>query len=137
MLGQVTANNIPARTPVEISEPSTWPEKALELLVAAKYWAPEGPQTWNDEYICAIIRFRHPELASVNTAHLVMVWSWMCKPSHGNRFFGFRKEGYKRECLWTLQVTYNVIQDENFLYYLPGTKSKDESFKGPKDLKKP
>ncbi len=137
MLGRGTASRIQAPTSVEVSEPSTWPEKALELVLAAKYWAPGGPQTWNDENICAIIRFRHPELAFVNTAHLVMVWSWMCKPSHGNRFFGFKNEHYKREYLWTLQVTYNDIQDEKFRYYLPGTKPKDESFEGPKDSKKP
>ena len=137
MVRRGTANNIQAPTRVEISRPSTWPEKALELVLAAKYWAPGGPQTWNDENICAIIRFRHPELACVNTAHLVRVWSWMCNPSHGNRFFGFKNEHYKRECLWTLQVTYNDIQDEKFRYCLRGTNPKGESFESPKNLKKP
>ena len=137
MVGRGIANNIQAPTRVKISEPSTWPEKALELVLAAKYWAPEGPQTWNDENICAIIRFRHPELAFVNTAHLVIVWSWMCSPSHGNRFFGFKNERYKRECLRTLQVTYKDIQDEKFRHYLLGTKPKDKSLEGAKKLKKP
>lgn len=137
MSGPGTARNIQAPTPVKISEPSTWPEEALEVVLAAKYWAPEGPRTWNDEYICAVIRFRHRELAAINTAHLVMVWSWICQPSHGNRFFGFKHEDYKKKCLRTIEATYNDIQDEKFLFYLPGTGPKDEPSKGPKDLKKP
>ena len=137
MLRRGTANKVHAPTPVQIFEPSTWPENALELVLAAKYWAPGGPQTWNDKELCVIIRFRHPELAFVNTTLLVMVWSWMCSPSHGNRFFGFKNEQYKREYLWAIQVTYNDIQDEKFRYYLPGTKPKDESFEVPKNLKKP
>ena len=137
MSGPGTANNIQASKLVKICEPSTWPEKALELVLAVKYWTPEGPQTWNDEIICTIIRFRHRELAAINTAHLVMVWSWMCKPSHGNRFFGFKNEDYKRKYLMTIQATYNDIQDKKFLYYLPGTRPEDESSKGPKNLTKP
>ena len=130
-----SANNGQAPTPVNISEPSTWPEKALEVVLAAKYWAPEGPRAWMDETICAIIRFRHPELAAISAAHLVMVWLWMCQPSHGNRFFGFKNEDYKRECLKAMQATCNDIHDQKFLFYLPGTEPMDEPSKGPEDLR--
>lgn len=65
-----------------------------------------------------------------------MVWSWMCQPSHGNRFFGFKNEDYKRKYLKTMQATYNEIQDEKFLCYLPKARPKDEAFEGPKDLMK-
>ena len=61
----------------------------------------------------------------------------MCQPSHGNRFFGFKNEDYKRECLKAMQATCNDIHDEKFLFYLPGTEPKDEPPKGLEDLKEP
>ena len=137
MSGASVANNIQAPVSVNVSEPSTWPEEALKVVLAAKYWAPEGPRAWKDETICAIVRFRHPELAAISAAHLVMVWSWMCQPSHGNRFFGFETEHYKRHFLKAMQATCNDIHDEKLLFYLPGTEPKDESSKGPEDLKEP
>ena len=126
----------PSSNACRISKSFTWPEKALELVLAAKYWAPEGPQTLNDKNIFTIIWFLHPELAFANTTHLVRVWSWMCNPSHGNTLFGFKNEQYKREHLWKIQVTYNDIQHDRFRYCLRGTKHKESLSKARNTRKK-
>ena len=135
--GQETTNNSPMSALRQRPNPLQWPEQALELVVAAKYWAPEGPETWSDESICAMIHFRHPGLESVNTTDLVEIWTWICEPGHGDRFFAFKDERYKREYLWSLQDTHNDVHDQKFLHHLPITDRTEGSPKCSEDPQQP